>query len=567
MPKKVKIAHLAGPNATITNTPALVTSNKARTKYGLPLLTAADDKTSSRFDVLRPQKLAAPTTVYVEQFSAHPLESDAAELYAPPDGYCNARGEFSETRQSASDRPVYRIEIGPQDGLYPMPYMARQADGSAWETDGISPRASREQSRQPFTPDGSRIFEEIDRFGIGRYGIGNLISDKAEVDFYRIAPAGGYMKGLSADRRTDIGGGGDIPPETSGKDFFPYRPSHLQRSPSRAALARITNLIQTILSSGKYDGAIWTQGSPRIEETMYWFNLALDVTLPICGNAAQRYQGMISNDGPKNIVDAVDYLHSKVWADRNGRDRAGMVLIQEQRIFAARDVMKVDARPGGYVSTGGHGGVLGSVGGQAGVVLRYVPVTNHTYLSEVNITRLPTTVEGLTLESSGVERTSVAIKNAAGELLGAAIPKVSIVKDASYADDSDEVDPAQEVDVAALIDYKLKKTPLAGFVLEGLSPYGSSPSPTRTRAMSRAVYMGFPVVCVGRGNTEGFATARGPFIGGSNLTATKARLLLMLCIMKFGMHPVARDPSQPTKEETVATEARNREFQAIFDTH
>jgi hypothetical protein len=41
----------------------------------------------------------------------------------------------------------------------------------------------------------------------------------------------------------------------------------------------------------------------------------------------------------------------------------------------------------------------------------------------------------------------------------------------------------------------------------------------------------------------------------------------MLCIMKFGMHPVARDPSQPTKEETVATEARNREFQAIFDTH
>ena len=42
-------------------------------------------------------------------------------------------------------------------------------------------------------------------------------------------------------------------------------------------LARITNKVQKILSSGEYAGAIWTQGSPRIEETMYWFNLAVDV--------------------------------------------------------------------------------------------------------------------------------------------------------------------------------------------------------------------------------------------------------------------------------------------------
>ena len=86
MAKKIRIAHLAGPNATITNTPPLVTSNKARRKYGLPLLEDVDGN-ASRFDVLRPQALAAPATVYVEQFSAHPLGADVAELYAPPDGY------------------------------------------------------------------------------------------------------------------------------------------------------------------------------------------------------------------------------------------------------------------------------------------------------------------------------------------------------------------------------------------------------------------------------------------------------------------------------------------------
>jgi L-asparaginase len=83
---KTRIAHLTGPTATIQNTPPLVTSNKARAKHGLPLLKDADGK-PLRYDALRPQRLAAPAKVYVEQFSAHPLESDVAELYGRPDGY------------------------------------------------------------------------------------------------------------------------------------------------------------------------------------------------------------------------------------------------------------------------------------------------------------------------------------------------------------------------------------------------------------------------------------------------------------------------------------------------
>ena len=55
-------------------------------------------------------------------------------------------------------------------------------------------------------------------------------------------------------------------------------------------LARITNKVQAILASGDYSGAIWTQGSPRIEETMYWLNLVLDVTVPVCGNDGTTLQ-------------------------------------------------------------------------------------------------------------------------------------------------------------------------------------------------------------------------------------------------------------------------------------
>ena len=182
MTPKARIAHLAGPNATIQNTPPLVTSNKARAKHNLPPLTNPDGS-PARFDVLRAQRLAAPVTVYVEQFSAHPLEADAAELYGPPDGYIDSAGQVHKERQSADDKPVYEVELRPEDGLYPLPYMALQADGAAWEEECAFPNAPEPKARQGFFPDGSRSFEEIDRLQIGEHGTGNLISGKAEIDF------------------------------------------------------------------------------------------------------------------------------------------------------------------------------------------------------------------------------------------------------------------------------------------------------------------------------------------------------------------------------------------------
>jgi hypothetical protein len=111
MTAKPRIAHIAGSNATITNTPALVTSNKARARHGLEPLRDASGL-PLRFDALRAQRLAASAKVYVEQFSAHPLERDAAELYGPPDGWLDRTGAFHRERRSDSDVPVYEITSG-----------------------------------------------------------------------------------------------------------------------------------------------------------------------------------------------------------------------------------------------------------------------------------------------------------------------------------------------------------------------------------------------------------------------------------------------------------------------
>ena len=566
MSVKPRLAVFSGPTATIQNSEPLVTSNKARAKYRLPLKTNADGS-PLRSDVLRAQRLAAPVKVYIEQFSAHPLERDATELYAPPDGYLDSAGVFHNQRKSPDDKPVYEVTLNPEDGLYPLPYMARQASGQAWEFDGTEERAPAEKCRVPFFPDGSRLFEEIDRFGISDKGWGSLLSSKADFDFYRAAPSGGYVSGRKESERTDMGQG-DIPAEIWGKDFFPYRPGYLRKEPPMSTLARLTNVVQQALRTGAYAGAIWLEGSPFVEETTYWLNLLIDTTLPIVGNSSQSAHGAVGNDGDRNIVDSVDYITSKIWADENGRDFIGAVAILDEQIFTARDVQKADARPGGYVATGGHGGIIGRMGHPGAPQFSFRTVKRHTFNSVVNLTQLPQSVEGSRVRSSTIGIIDVAIKDSAGNLLGTAIPKVTIAKHARYLPEDGSGEAAAEIDIIARIDNNLHSAPLAGFVAEGSAPFGAM-SNSVDAALKRATFSGMPVVKVARGNASGFVdpTRDHLAVAGSNLTATKARLLLMACLMKFGCLPPAADPVKPTTAETEATQARLKKYQEIFDTH
>ena len=564
--EKFKIAVFSGPTATIQNTEPLVTSNKAREKYDLPPRKNPDGR-PMRFDALRAQRLAAPVTVYIEQFSAHPLEGDGAELYAPPDGYIDPSGQFHKQRQGANDIPVYEVTLRPEDGLYPLPYMARQASGQAWDGDGGDSNAPAEKCRQPFFPDPSRLFEEIDRLGVGDEGVSSQLSSRADFDFYRAAPSGGYTKGLPEGLRSDAGQG-DIPPEILGKDFFPYRPGYLRKEPPMAILARLTNVVQQALKRGLYNGAIWLEGSPFVEETSYWLNLLIDTAIPIVGNASQRAHGAVGNDGDRNIIDSVDYIVSRIWADESGRNTVGAVVIQDERIFTARDVQKGDARPGGYVATGGHGGIIGTMGQPGSPALTFRTVKRHTHTSAVNLTQLPESVEGARLDGNRIIRIAVRIKDAQGNLLPTAIPKVTIVKHARYLQEDESGSAASEVEILARIAENLRAAPLAGFVAEGSAPFGATSNSTDA-ALKRAIFSGMPLVRVGRGNAEGLVDAkRNPLsIGGSNLTATKARLLLMACLMKFGSLPSAGDPENPTRAEQDGVKAKLAQYQAVFDTH
>ena len=187
---KVKIAHLAGPKATIQNSPPLVTSNKARRKYGLP-------PRATRMARSRARRPAGATAGRAGEDLCRMLfcasaRADAAELYGPPDGYLDAEGVFQKERRAAADKPVFEVEMKPEDGLYPLPYMARQTDGQAWEEECASP-APAELARPGFFPDGSRSFEEVDRLSMRRRH-GELISSFATSTFI------GYCRPVATPR-------------------------------------------------------------------------------------------------------------------------------------------------------------------------------------------------------------------------------------------------------------------------------------------------------------------------------------------------------------------------------
>ena len=126
-----------------------------------------------------------------------------------------------------------------------------------------------------------------------------------------------------------------------------------------------------------------------------------------------------------------------------------------------------------------------------------------------------------------------------------------------------------ETDLKGLIADRLGKGRLCGFIIEGLVPYGAATSELRARMLRAASFCGAPVVRVSRGAGEGFADLDplGFTIAGLNLTATKARLLLMACLMKFGSLPPAADPKNPTPAEAAALREAVARYQAVFDTH
>jgi len=244
-------------------------------------------------------------------------------------------------------------------------------------------------------------------------------------------------------------------------------------------------IMDQLNANSSIDGIVVTHGSNTSEETAYFLNLILDTVKPVVVVGAQRARGTLSEDGSRNLYDAVRVAASPQSAHR------GVMLVVGDMVHAARDVTKTVS----YRTDTWNSGDLGVLGLTDLDMIRFyrTPDGRHTHTSEFRL--------------NGIDRAKD-------------LPRVDIVY--VYADAGPElVDAAVTAGARGIV--------VAGFA-NGLA------SPAMDVALAAAMDKGVAVIMSHRGGKGRVQTGR-EYTAADNLTPQKARILLMLALA----HKISRD--------------------------
>lgn len=229
----------------------------------------------------------------------------------------------------------------------------------------------------------------------------------------------------------------------------------------------------------RVDGVIVTHGTFTAEETAYFLHLAIRTEKPLVLVASQRMHDAVGNDGDQNMLDAI-----RVALSPGARGKGVLVVLHEE-IHSARDVVKTNQRPGGFVSLGR--GMLGHIE-QDQVSFYCAPLRRHTRLSEFDIREIHE------------------------------LPRVDVVEAYVGADDT-----------AA---HACMEAGARGLVVNGYA-YSGRPAADQQDGLARIAASGIPVVLTSRGGRGRIPVNwDDPYIQGDSLVAHKARILLMLGLTK-----------------------------------
>ena len=229
------------------------------------------------------------------------------------------------------------------------------------------------------------------------------------------------------------------------------------------------------------DGIAITHGTATLEETAYFLNLTVKTRKPIVITGSTRPPTAISTDADLNLLDCV-----RVAASTQAQGK-GVLVVMNNEIHAARDVVKTDALRV-HTMKSRDLGVLGYADADGSVIFYRHPAPLHTADTEFDVTDMST------------------------------LPLVDIVH--AYAGADGRL-------IRALVDGGAKGI-VAALLGSGHAP-GSFMS-----ALEDAVRSGVKVVVTTQAANGRLLLKQrfidGGFIAADNLTAKKARVLLMLAL-------------------------------------
>jgi L-asparaginase len=237
----------------------------------------------------------------------------------------------------------------------------------------------------------------------------------------------------------------------------------------------IARAVSAAAEDPRIDAIIVTHGTFTTEETAYFLHLIIRTEKPLVVVASQRKHDEVGNDGDRNFLDAI-----RVALAPEAKGKGVLVSLHEE-IHSAREIVKTNQRPGGFISPGR--GILGHIEDDQ-VSFFYAPLRRHTFRSEFDI-------------------------RGTNEL-----PRVDVIAAYVGADDA-----AAQACVAA---------GARGLVMSGYA-YNGRPSGDQQKGMEAIAASGIPVVLASRGGRGRIPVDwDDPFIQGDTLVPHKARILLML---------------------------------------
>jgi len=272
----------------------------------------------------------------------------------------------------------------------------------------------------------------------------------------------------------------DIPQAKAMADFEVVEATRVRSGQLRLAQwFDIARAVSAAAEDSRVAGIIVTHGTFTTEETAYFLHLTIRTEKALVVVASQRKHGEVGNDGDRNLLDAIRLALSP---DARGK---GVLVALHEEIHSAREVVKTNQRPGGFVSLGRA--MLGHIE-EDQVSFFAAPTRRHTFRSEFDIR---------------------AIRD---------LPRVDVI--AAYVGGDDA---AAQACVAA---------GGQGLVISGYA-YNGRPSADQLEGIEKIAARGIPVVLSNRGGQGRIPVDwNDPFIQGDSLVPHKARILLMLGLTK-----------------------------------
>ncbi len=272
----------------------------------------------------------------------------------------------------------------------------------------------------------------------------------------------------------------DIPQGRAMADFEITEATRVRSGSIRLAQwFEIARAVSGAAADSRVDGIIVTHGTFTTEETAFFLHLTIRTDKPLVMVASQRKHDEVGNDGDRNLLDAIRLA---LCPEARGK---GVLVTLHEEIHSAREVIKTNQRPGGFVSLGRS--ILGHIEADQ-VSFFYAPTRRHTHKSEFDIREIRE------------------------------LPRVDVIAAYVGADDA-----AAQACVAA---------GAQGLVVNGYA-YNGRPSRDQQEGLEQIAASGIPIVLSSRGGRGRIPVDwDDPYIQGDSLAAHKARILLMLGLTK-----------------------------------